>query len=288
MRELGAEVEVLTRERLTGERFPLDVRADDVVHLHSLALAELAFELTRRFSLPLVYTAHSVLERELDVRAPQWIALQRRVFEAADAVIFVSQAERDAAPDVERAHVLHNGVPPPPPLAPYDEHGPIVFAGRFTRNKGFDLVLDLADTIEREFIFAGGHGEPELTQRAASRTIGWLPPHELHALFARAALVVMPSRYEPFGMVALEAMRAGAPLLASDTGGLREVALPDSLVRGDWRDAVTQLLANSQKLRELHERGPQHVATRFDARRLANDALTLLHTVSSACKRCST
>ena len=128
LRELGAEVEVLTRERLEGERFPLEVRRDDVVHLHSLSLAELALELVQRFDLPLVYTAHSLIARELGDRAGAWAALQERVFAAADAVIFVSHAERTAAPHVERAQVLHNGVPAPGPLGEYDPNGPIVFA----------------------------------------------------------------------------------------------------------------------------------------------------------------
>lgn len=288
LRERGVEVEVLTRERLEGVHFPLEVRRGDIVHLHSLALAELALELTRRFELPLVYTAHSLIERELGERAASWAALQQRVFEAADAVIFVSRAEREAAPNVQRAHVVHNGVkrradfsPPSDGLKPalrFCPAGPIVFAGRFTRNKGLDIVLDLAESIPREFVLAGGHGDPDLERRAASRSMGWLPHDELHALFARAALVLMPSRYEPFGMVALEAMRAGAPLLASEA--LREVAMPESIVRGDWRDAVTQLLAQPETLRELHERGPRHVAEHFDASVLAEKLLAILESVA--------
>lgn len=287
LRELGVKVEVLTRERLAGERYPLDVRPDDVVHLHSLSLAELALELARRFDLPLVYTAHSLIERELGDRVPAWAALQRRVLDAADAVIFVSRAEREAAPHVKRAHVLHNGVPAPPPPGAYDEDGPLVFAGRFTRNKGLDIILDLAEAIPRPVVLAGGHGDPDLEARAASRSVGWLPPHELQALFARASIVLMPSRYEPFGMVALEAMRAGAPLLASEMGGLGEIVLPESIVRGEWRQAVEQLLGQREKRRELHENGPRHVAAHFDARTLASEALALLHTVAT-CRRCST
>jgi glycosyltransferase involved in cell wall biosynthesis len=249
-----------------------------------LSLADLALELTRRFDLPLVYTAHSLIERELGHRAPSWAETQQRVLEAADAVIFVSHAERAAASPVERAHVLHNGVLPAQPPGDYDANGPIVFAGRFTRNKGADIVLDLAGTIPREFVLAGGHGEPDLHLRAASRSVGWLAPDELQALFARAALVVMPSRYEPFGMVALEAMRAGAPLLASEA--LREVAMPESIVRGDWRDTVLELLGQPERLHELHEKGPRHVAAHFDARALARDALALFDSVA-ACRRCS-
>jgi glycosyltransferase involved in cell wall biosynthesis len=284
LRQLGVEVEVLTRERLAGARFPLEIRDDDIVHLHSLALAELALELKRRFGLPLVYTAHSVIERELGAGARAWAALQQRVFGVADAVIFVSRAEREAVPELERARVLHNGLPPLPPGS-YDEDGPIVFAGRYTHNKGLDIVLDLAERIPREFILAGGHGDADLERRAASRSVGWLAPDALHALLASAAMVLMPSRYEPFGMVALEAMRAGAPLLASDA--LREVAPPESIVSGDWSEAVSRLLDDRERRRAMHARGALYVAEHFDALTLAGDLLALLHTVDS-CRRCST
>jgi len=67
---------------------------------------------------------------------------------------------------------------------------------------------------------------------------------------------------------------------------LREIVLPESIVRGDWPKAVAQLLAEPRKRRELHEKGPRHVAAHFDALALAKDALALLHTVST-CRRCS-
>lgn len=295
MRELGVEVEVLTRERLEGTRFPIAVRGDDVVHLHSLSLAELALELTRRHELPLIYTAHSLVARE--VGPSRWSELQQRLFEQASHILFVSHAERDLAPILgERAHVLHNGVPAPPAIDAYDPHGPIVFAGRFTRTKGFDLVLDLVDALPHDFVLAGGHGERDLHARADALAsprctlAGWLSQPELERLFASASLVVMPSRYEPFGMVALEAMRIGAPLLAAKTGGLVEIATPDSggqLVEdGAWRDACARLLANVDERHAMHERGPRHVAAHFDARAQALRLLPLLHT-AAACRRSS-
>jgi glycosyltransferase involved in cell wall biosynthesis len=75
---------------LNSPRFPLRPAYGDVIHLHSLSLAKLAIELSRRFSLPLLYTAHSLLQEELDPRqhATPWIRLQLLVFSQADHIFF--------------------------------------------------------------------------------------------------------------------------------------------------------------------------------------------------------
>lgn len=57
--------------------------------------------------------------------------------------------------------------------------------------------------------------------------MGWLGDDVLHSLYRIADLCVVPSIYEPFGLVALEAMASGCPCIVADTGGLREV-VPDN------------------------------------------------------------
>ena len=53
--------------------------------------------------------------------------------------------------------------------------------------------------------------------------VGWTGDDELHSLYRIADLCLVPSIYEPFGLVALEAMASGCPCIVADTGGLREV-----------------------------------------------------------------
>ena len=53
--------------------------------------------------------------------------------------------------------------------------------------------------------------------------LGWIGDDVLHSLYRIADLTVVPSIYEPFGLVALEAMASGCPCIVADTGGLREV-----------------------------------------------------------------
>ena len=81
------------------------------------------------------------------------------------------------------------------------------------------------------FLVAGsGTHEAELREQAAKLGIaehgtflGWIGDDVLHSLYRIADLCVVPSLYEPFGLVALEAMASGCPCIVADTGGLREV-----------------------------------------------------------------
>jgi 1,4-alpha-glucan branching enzyme len=225
--------------------------------------------------------------------------VQFAVMRASDAVIFLSESERAAAlqmaPDLrDRARVVGNGIRPQP-AAPQRENpgGPVVFAGRFARSKGIGLLADVLTLLARNcslrFVLAGGHGDVEsegilrtLAARlgGACRCAGWLEPPRLRELFARASLVLTPSVYEPFGMVALEAMSMGAPVLAARTGGLAEIVRPESGGRladsrdpVEWRERALAILNDPASWRALHERGPRYVARFFDPRLMAERLL---------------
>ena len=81
------------------------------------------------------------------------------------------------------------------------------------------------------FLVAGsGTHEAELHRQAEElglmehgTFLGWIGDDVLHSLYRIADLTVVPSIYEPFGLVALEAMASGCPCIVADTGGLREV-----------------------------------------------------------------
>jgi glycogen(starch) synthase len=112
----------------------------------------------------------------------------------------------------------------------------VLLVGRLVYEKGFQLALEaLPGLIERigkvRFIVAGsGTAEQELREQASAlglddhgTFVGWIGDDVLHSLYRIADLTVVPSIYEPFGLVALEAMASGCPCLVADTGGLREV-----------------------------------------------------------------
>ncbi len=277
---------------LDPTRFPVSPRTVDVVHLHSLALTELAVQVCARFGLPLVYTAHTTVERELG--HSDWSSVQVELFRRADHVLFPSAHEHDAAlrrfPLLARkSRVLANGVLAPAQVEPGARVGPVVFAGRFTLSKGIDVVAGAFDRLRHrpdlELVLAGGHGDEagervvaELVRRSDGRhrALGWLTQSLLAELYARAAFVIVPSRYEPFGMVAREAMAAGTPVLVAATGGLRELRARRSgaLLLGThepeaWAAAIEQLWDSPGRRSLLAARGPRFVAEGSDPDRLA-------------------
>ena len=127
------------------------------------------------------------------------------------------------------------------------------------------------------FIVAGsGTAERELREQASElglddhgTFLGWIGDDVLHSLYRIADLTVVPSIYEPFGLVALEAMASGCPCLVADTGGLREVVNGDVGLRFRSRDPgslaamAERLLTDSELCDRLVAEASEHVLT-FD------------------------
>jgi glycosyltransferase involved in cell wall biosynthesis len=113
----------------------------------------------------------------------------------------------------------------------------LLFVGRFDRQKGLDILLaaaaEVEDLVSVRVIGANVVDQAVVRKIPSNVTfLGWKSPLEIEAELQNCDVVVMPSRWESFGLVALEAMRAGRPVLASRIGGLNEVI----------RDNVTGLL----------------------------------------------
>jgi glycogen(starch) synthase len=160
----------------------------------------------------------------------------------------------------------------------------VLLVGRLVYEKGFHLALDaLARVIRRfgdvRFVVAGtGTAEAELKSQAKrlrlmkhGTFLGWVGDDMLHSLYRVADLCIVPSIYEPFGLVALEAMASGCLCIVADTGGLREVVPGDGRVgrRFRSRDAgslgaiLEDVLADDAARERLVREAREHVL-RFD------------------------
>jgi glycosyltransferase involved in cell wall biosynthesis len=227
----------------------------DVLHLHSYWLWSVAARLRTQLGKPLVYTVHSLdrAEYEIGQGAPevlgQWTG-QEAVIYGADRIIVLAQSERvlleQYCPDVgTRVRVVGNGVDYVDALPrgrANDPKSPVVlFSGRFVERKGIRELIDaitivLAEMPTVRFVLAGGHrhctGEQMeawllpnslIPHRTQILFTGWLTPEEMTEYYRMADILVVPSWYEPFGMVVLEGMVHGLAVAASAIGGPAEI-----------------------------------------------------------------
>lgn len=109
----------------------------------------------------------------------------------------------------------------------------ILFVGRFDYQKGYDLLCNTIEKFENinqdsiRFLLVGDFvNDKEFSEIKSSllvNNLGWLPRHEVEKLYLKADLLVIPSRWEGFAMVPLEAFRSGLPVLASDYPSFKEI-----------------------------------------------------------------
>ena len=277
----------------------------DVVHGHDWLIASALDHLARRFRCPLVVTIHATEygrhQGWVDKHPQSYIhGVERWITNRADQVVTCSHYMREHVADIyglEESHVsvIPNGIDPADlePVADLErlrgefaapDERLVVLVGRLVYEKGFQLALEALPGIIEElggvrFLVAGsGTHEAELRQQAEElglmehgTFLGWIGDDVLHSLYRIADLCVIPSLYEPFGLVALEAMASGCPCIVADTGGLREIVPPDERVglRFNGGDAehlavMVERLLTDERLRErLVAEASEHVL-RFD------------------------
>jgi glycogen(starch) synthase len=294
-----------------GDRYPPDLVAG-----HDWLVAVAGDHLATRFRCPLVMTIHATeygRHQGWVAEHPQsWIhGIERWITSRADRVIACSHYMQGHVADVfglaeERISVIPNGIDPMD-LQPIEDltalrgrfarpdEKLVILVGRLVYEKGFQLALQaLAPIVRRvagvRFLVAGsGTYEEELKAQARElrltghgHFLGWIGDDVLHSLYRIADLCVVPSIYEPFGLVALEAMASGCPCIVADTGGLREVVPAGERVGlrfnggdADHLGVMIERLLTDEPLRDrLVTEASEHVL-RFDWSDVARRTLAL-------------
>jgi glycogen(starch) synthase len=278
-----------------GDRFDFDL-----VHSHDWLVARAANHLANRYRRPWVTTIHATEYG----RHQGWVnkhpqshihGIERWMARRADRVITCSHYMRGHVADVygldeARISVIPNGIDPAE-LVPVDDLDTlrsrfaapderlILLVGRLVYEKGFQLALDALPGLIRRmgklrFLVAGSGTHEDELRRQARRLglmrhgtfLGWIGDDVLHSLYRIADLCVVPSIYEPFGLVALEAMVSGCPCIVADTGGLREVVPNEEVgLRFRSRDPrslaamVERVLTNHELRDRLVTEASEHV-----------------------------
>jgi starch synthase len=306
----------------------------DIVHTHTWYMAMAGYFAKKLYTLPFVLTTHS-LEPLRAWKAEQlgsgyamssW--MERTAILDADAIIAVSEGTRAdilrAYPDVkhDRIHVIYNGIDLAEyrktletsalshygidPAIPY-----VLFVGRITRQKGVTHLVDAIRYLPRAIqvvLCAGAADTPEIAAELRQKVddarrehprIIWIEKmvtkQEAIQLYSNARVFCCPSVYEPFGIINLEAMACGAPVLASATGGIKEVVVdgetgylvpfsqdpvtsfpldPEKFAR-DLAAGINRLLEDPEKCKRFGLAGRKRVEATFSWTAIAQQTIRL-------------
>jgi glycogen(starch) synthase len=274
----------------------------DVLHAHDWLVALAAHALCRQYDLALVTTIHDVAVGKylgrLD-RDQQYISFAERwLGGVSDRLICCSEHVKQELvsyydSDAARIAVIPCGVDP----AAFDievnldafrsvfarpDERLLLYVGRLDREKGLYVLLQAFSRLAaarrdlRLVLVGEGKLRQGLQQEAAGlglgeriTFLGYVAPPALAAVYRMAEAVVVPSLYEPFGLVALEAMAAGAPVIASSAGGLAEIVtegvgllVPPGNVEA-LAQAITRVLDDASCADRLVAAGRARVAAHY-------------------------
>lgn len=312
--------ELLDGKKPARGKKPEPIGEPTVIHAHDW-LSEFAGKaLKDKFRLPMVATIHATehgRNHGIHNDTQRYISsIEWELCYEAWRVICCSYYMRDEIAQVlevphDKLDIIPNGIDPSKFDLPFDkaefrkwfarpEEKIIFFVGRMVPEKGVQVLIEAAPEIigaynDVKFVIAGGGDKSDLIGLAESLGVsgrifftGYIDDETLLKLYNVIDVAVYPSLYEPFGIVALEAMAAKVPVVVTDVGGLREVV--DHGVSGltAWADnpdslawALVRILKNPYSARAMASNAYRKVMDQFNWGRIAEQTAVVYDRVWS-------
>jgi len=282
-----------------------------LLHAHDWLAYFAGVELKHAFKLPFLATVHATefgrnngihsdISRYIDHIEHNLVSEAWRVIVCSGFMKGEVEYALQVPPD--KIDVIYNGIHtekfdfefPPDEAAAFraqfaaPEEKIIMFVGRGVREKGAQVLIDALPKVragyhDTKLVIAGGGYKQHLIDQANALGVGrhvyftgFIRDEMLLRLYKVADVACFPSLYEPFGIVALEAMAARTPVVVSDAGGLKEIVEPDVTGTVTWLNnsdslawGLLRVLHNPQFAREMADRAYEVVKTRFNWDRIA-------------------
>lgn len=212
----------------------------DIVHLHS-TFAGMVLRPILKLAAPrtrVIYCPHGwAFSRETSKLSHfATKTIERLLAPLCDRIICISQSEREAGIaaglSTAKLALVRSGIGAARPSAPRaswdDPRTKVLFVGRLDRQKGYDLLIEAARKVESQvhlrMIGSAVVGSEKAADPPANvEMLGWQGREAIEAQLDLADVAIIPSRWEGFGLVALEAMRARKPVIAFAIGALPEI-----------------------------------------------------------------
>jgi len=274
--------------------------ADVVYFINAYASQDLSVLLAKklRSNVPVISAQHSLIHQDRPFHDLYVTAISRGVLRGFDAYHVLNKEDRETYRGWGLRHIylIPNGVDVKRFTPAPNDHGQfiVLFAGRLDYQKGIDTLIRAVLKLE-----SGGspaaHGaifrvcgtgplkesvERFSTHRRNFEYLGYVTDDQLVKLYGSASLFVMPSRFETFGIVALEAMASGVPVLATNIPGPRSFILkgfghlvppgnPDLLAEA-IRWFYDEWVKDPKSLTEMGQTARQQCVQKYDWERIAD------------------
>lgn len=290
----------------------------DLIHIHEWQTGMAGIVLKHRWKRPLLATIHATERGRHRGHLPSHLSCQIDQMEwkicyEAWRVIVCSQYMRQELHQFFRApldklEVIFNGIYPPQSCSPDEltvkrqQYAPnneklLFYVGRITPEKGVQVLVRAMPRLRAEhpnirLLMAGKNSHQlwplayELGVENAVDFLGFISDQERDCIYQIADAAIFPSLYEPFGIVALEAMALNCNVIASDVGGLSEVVkhqengltiLPDDPMSVVW--AVNQLLCDPEAAAQRRQRALAEIHSIYQWSTIAAQTAGLYQTV---------
>lgn len=251
----------------------------DLVHVHDWFFATTACQIKKMLGIPFVSTIHSTERERKQFNngkvIPQIIEYEDQLLQYSDHIIVCSEYMKDILlirkPNRQNSiSVIPNGIilenlkkmlskDEALKRFPFLTEPILLGIGRLVKEKGFHILIEAFSQIHRQYptlkLVLAGSGPYENELKRISKLykldskvifVGFLNEIERNTLLSKCEIVVIPSLYEPFGIVALEGLAASKPVLAFKTGGLKEIVK-------DNRGILLEGISSVQLAERLHK-----------------------------------